>query len=89
MSYIYFPRGKASSEGYRFPWLLFLFVGLALLVVFQWPLQIHNDPDDYNVSQAIPLPDRTVRLFARSCCSCYAPWPPSAWSGEPTTPTCV
>jgi exopolysaccharide production protein ExoQ len=56
MSYIYFPRGRASSEGYRFPWLLFLFVGLALLVVFQWPLQIHNNPDDYNVSEVIPLP---------------------------------
>ena len=56
MSYIYFPRGKPSKAGSGFPWLLFLFVGLALLVVFQWPLQIHSNPDDYNVSDAIPLP---------------------------------
>jgi exopolysaccharide production protein ExoQ len=56
MSYIYFPRGKASSEGYRFPWLLFLFVGVALLIVFQWPLQVHMHPEDYNYAEAIPLP---------------------------------
>jgi exopolysaccharide production protein ExoQ len=56
MSYIYFPSAKSHSAGHRFPWLLFLFVGLALLVVFQWPLQIHTHPEDYNVSDAIPLP---------------------------------
>ena len=56
MSYIYFPSAKSSTEARRFPWLLFLFVGLALLVVFQWPLQIHSHPEDYNVSDPIPLP---------------------------------
>lgn len=56
MSYIYFPLAKPRTKGHRFPWLLFLFVGIALLVIFQWPLQIHSTPDDYNVSDVIPLP---------------------------------
>jgi exopolysaccharide production protein ExoQ len=56
MSYIYFPRAKSRTESHRFPWLLFLFVGIALLAIFQWPLQIHSTPDDYNVSDVIPLP---------------------------------
>jgi exopolysaccharide production protein ExoQ len=56
MSYIYFPRAKSRTGSHRFPWLLFLFVGLALLVIFQWPLQIHRMPDDYNVADVVPLP---------------------------------
>src|ERR1035438_3062616 len=56
MSYIYFPHAKSTTKSHHFPWLLFLFVGIALLGIFQWPLQIHSTPDDYNVSDVIPLP---------------------------------
>jgi exopolysaccharide production protein ExoQ len=56
MSYIYFPHAKSKAQSQRFPWLLFLFVGIALLVIFQWPLEIHRTSENYNVADVVPLP---------------------------------
>src|SRR5580692_10579542 len=53
MSYIYLPREKARYHDHQFPWLLFLFVSVALFVVFHWPLAIHRTAENYNVSDEI------------------------------------
>lgn len=55
MSYLYLPRAKARHRGHHFPWLLFLFVSLALFVIFHWPLSIHSTAENYNVSDEIVI----------------------------------
>jgi exopolysaccharide production protein ExoQ len=53
MSYIYLPREKARHHDHQFPWLLFLFVSVALFVIFHWPLAIRRTAENYNVSDEI------------------------------------
>ena len=55
MSYIYYPEARPATRNDRFPWLLFLFVSFALLVIFNWPLAIHSSVGEYNVAQEISL----------------------------------
>jgi O-antigen ligase len=55
MSYLYLPHAKPHARSHRFPWLLFLFVALALLVIFHWPFSLHTTPDNYNVSEEITI----------------------------------
>jgi len=55
MSYIYYPEARPAARNDRFPWLLFLFVSFALLVIFNWPLAIHSSVGEYNVAQEISL----------------------------------
>ena len=50
MSYIYLPRAKTRHHDHQFPWLLFLFVSVALFVIFHWPLAIHRTAENYNIS---------------------------------------
>ena len=54
MSYLYLPRAKARHHDHHFPWLLFLFVSVALFVIFHWPLAIHRTYD-YNISDQIVI----------------------------------
>src|SRR6266705_1877152 len=55
MSYIYLPQVKPRARASRFPWILFLFVSLSLLVIFHWPLTLHTHVEDYNVSEDIVI----------------------------------
>ena len=55
MSYIYYPEARPATRNDRFPWLLFLFVSFALLVIFNWPLAIHSSVGEYNVAQEISV----------------------------------
>src|SRR5258708_27819371 len=55
MSYIYLPQVKPRTRASRFPWILFLFVSLSLLVIFHWPLTLHTHVEDYNVSEDIVI----------------------------------
>ena len=53
MSYLYLPQVKPRTRSPRFPWILFLFVSLSLLVIFHWPLSLHTTIENYNVSEDI------------------------------------
>lgn len=53
MSYLYLPHAKPQNRSSRFPWILFLFVSLSLLIIFHWPLSLHTYIEDYNVSDDI------------------------------------
>jgi exopolysaccharide production protein ExoQ len=53
MSYLYLPQVKRRARSSRFPWILFLFVSLSLLIIFHWPLTLHTTIDNYNVSEEI------------------------------------
>jgi exopolysaccharide production protein ExoQ len=53
MSYLYLPQVKPRTRSPRFPWILFLFVSLSLLVIFHWPLSLHTTVENYNVSEDI------------------------------------
>jgi exopolysaccharide production protein ExoQ len=53
MSYLYLPQVKPRTRSSRFPWILFLFVSLSLLVIFHWPLSLHMHMEDYNVSEDV------------------------------------
>src|SRR5450631_1972713 len=53
MSYLYLPQVKPRTRSSRFPWILFLFVSLSLLVIFHWPLSLHMQIEDYNVSEDV------------------------------------
>ncbi len=55
MSYLYLPRVKPQRHSSRFPWILFLFVSLSLLIIFHWPLALHTHVEDYNVSEDIVI----------------------------------
>src|SRR5712672_3151941 len=55
MSYLYLPHVKPRTRSSRFPWILFLFVSLSLLVIFHWPLTLHTHIEDYNVSEDIVI----------------------------------
>jgi exopolysaccharide production protein ExoQ len=55
MSYLYLPQVNRRARSSRFPWILFLFVGLSLFVIFHWPLVLHTTVDDYNVSEEIVI----------------------------------
>jgi exopolysaccharide production protein ExoQ len=55
MSYLYLPHGRSRAREHGVPWLSFLFVSVALLFIFHWPLVLHRTVDNYNVAEEISV----------------------------------
>lgn len=55
MSYLYLPHGRSRAREHGVPWLSFLFVSVALLFIFHWPLVLHRAVGNYNAAEAISV----------------------------------